>query len=619
MYITTFYSFKGGVGRTMALMNVAVELARRGRRVLAVDFDLEAPGLDTFNILRSRKRRPGIVEFVTEYLDTGRAPEVERFIHETKDVGENGGCLRVMPSGEQHRKYATSFRDIDWLDLYERRDGYLLFEDLKAQWEQFLKPDYVLIDSRTGHTDTGGICTRQLPNAVVILFFPNDQNLRGLTTVVQDIRSEAASPRKKEIDLHFVMSNVPDLDDEDRVLEKKIDMFRQKLGFGGEPLVLHRYDSLSLLNQVVFTEDRPRSRLAKEYRVVVEQIVRRNLADRDGALDYVREAGNSRLGVTYASSDNMKRQLREIERAHAGDGAVLFALGRLMEDESHLEKAESLFDRAISAGSDNPEAYLKRARLRADRGESAVASEDGLRVLEAGDLSDRLVLDAARLVSADRSGDAATSVAVASLDVGGRIWLARELDQSPDQIETAVCVLKPIVDDIAVPASHRESARSELASRYIGIGACDAAVALFSRDGCGVDDMNMRDVFNYGMALWGETGEVVPGPFARFLQRDEEEADCEPDPTRYQCMALAYWATGEPAVARDYLRDARQMLLPAAAAIWLDSTFSWWRYYQVSSNEFLDDFDEIEALVNGDTSRRPRFMTAREQAPKSSE
>ena len=37
MYVTTFYSFKGGVGRTMALINAAVALALRGRRVLAVD------------------------------------------------------------------------------------------------------------------------------------------------------------------------------------------------------------------------------------------------------------------------------------------------------------------------------------------------------------------------------------------------------------------------------------------------------------------------------------------------------------------------------------------------------------------------------------------------------
>ena len=38
MYVTTFYSFKGGVGRTMALVNVAVELARQGRPARAVAY-----------------------------------------------------------------------------------------------------------------------------------------------------------------------------------------------------------------------------------------------------------------------------------------------------------------------------------------------------------------------------------------------------------------------------------------------------------------------------------------------------------------------------------------------------------------------------------------------------
>ena len=53
------------------------------------------------------------------------------------------------------------------------------------------QPDYVLIDSRAGHTDTCGICTRQLPDSVVVFFFPNEQNLRGLAEVVGDIRAEA--------------------------------------------------------------------------------------------------------------------------------------------------------------------------------------------------------------------------------------------------------------------------------------------------------------------------------------------------------------------------------------------------------------------------------------------
>lgn len=69
MYTVTFYSFKGGTGRSMALVNVAVEMVKSGLRVLVVDFDLEAPGLDTFNLPRPQKTPKGIVDFVLEYLD----------------------------------------------------------------------------------------------------------------------------------------------------------------------------------------------------------------------------------------------------------------------------------------------------------------------------------------------------------------------------------------------------------------------------------------------------------------------------------------------------------------------------------------------------------------------
>ncbi len=46
--VITFYSYKGGVGRSMALANVAVLLAQQKKKVLAIDFDLEAPGLHRF-------------------------------------------------------------------------------------------------------------------------------------------------------------------------------------------------------------------------------------------------------------------------------------------------------------------------------------------------------------------------------------------------------------------------------------------------------------------------------------------------------------------------------------------------------------------------------------------
>jgi len=283
MYVTTFYSFKGGVGRTMALVNVAVALANRGHRVLAVDFDLDAPALDTFDVMRPREQVPGIIDFVNEYLGSGQAPDVQRFIGEAAHTGGKGGGLWIMPSARRET-YSANFHHIDWRALYDERDGYLLFEDLKEQWRRFVEPDYVLIDSCTGHTDAGGICTRQLPDSVAVLFIPNEQNLRGLTRVVRDIRAEASEPRCKAITLHFVMSNVPDLDDEDGVLSGTIKAFQEQLGFRREPFIVHRNDSLSLLNQVVFTRDRPTSRLAREYRELVREIARNDEAERESTV-----------------------------------------------------------------------------------------------------------------------------------------------------------------------------------------------------------------------------------------------------------------------------------------------------------------------------------------------
>ena len=46
--IVTFYSYKGGTGRTMALANTAWILASNGNKVLVVDWDLESPGLHKY-------------------------------------------------------------------------------------------------------------------------------------------------------------------------------------------------------------------------------------------------------------------------------------------------------------------------------------------------------------------------------------------------------------------------------------------------------------------------------------------------------------------------------------------------------------------------------------------
>lgn len=605
MYVTTFYSFKGGVGRSMALANAAVELAKRGRRVLVVDFDLEAPGLDTFDVLHPRRAVPGIIDFVREYLDTDRAPDALKFMARLPDVGDRGGELWIMPSGAQKVTYAAHFNEIDWAELYDKHDGYLLFEDLKAQWEQVIRPDYVLVDSRTGHTDTGGICTRQLPDAVAILFFPNEQNLRGLTKVVKDIRAEKEEPRHKAIELHFVMSNVPDLDDEDRILEGNMQAFRNQLDMKHDPLVVHRYDSLSLLNQAVFTAVRPTSRLAREYCAVVDQIVGRNLDDRDGALAYLEETTaawrDRRTG--YESPDDLEKKLRRIEKAHAEDGEVLFHLGRFREDDPRVARAPSLLDRAIRADYREPEVHLQRARIRArddDPAGARAASADALHVLQAEGVRPRLIWQAVSMIRPEESGAAAASRAIASLDAGERVALANGLDW-PNQTETSKRILKPIVDDPDVAGWTRARARTALAMRLIATGACGEAAKLLRHADRRVEDMDSIDAFHYGMAVWGQSGAIVRDPFVRVVETDKSESGSPSgSPDYWQFMAVACWATDDTAAAAGFEMRARESLRGSA--------FSCWRYAEVHANEFIKDMDDIKALIGGDTTRVPRFM-----------
>ena len=607
MHVATFYSFKGGVGRTMALVNAAVSLALRGRRVLAVDFDIEAPGLDTFDVLRPHEEIPGVIDFVTDYLESGKAPDASGFIGRCPPIGDMGGELWIMPSGKTET-YSANFKQLDWADLYDRHDGYLLFEDLKEQWNRIAQPDYVLIDSRTGHTDTSGICTRHLPDSVVVFFFPNEQNLRGLVEVVNDIRAEAEEPRSKAIDLHFVMSNVPDLDDEDRILESKIKAFQDQLRFRREPLVVHRYDSLSLLNQVVFSKDRPKSRLAKEYKNIVREISARNPTDRDGALEYIRRSGRRWRSMLDDSAQAREQMLERIEKAHSEDGEVLFRLSELRQADVQPELAAALIDQAIDAGYEQPVAYLQRSRFRAAEEDRDGAKEDIWRVLDCGQIAPPIVREAiGRLakLGACVPKEIVESTAVTSLDLEDSFWLASTLDRTTEEIGIAVAFWENILHTSELSASKRNRARRLLGLSYMGCGRCAQAAGMFRDESQNVEDLEIANAFNYGMAKWGEDKEVDADIFRRVVELNRSDTQNNKSPNYLQCMAIACWASGKNSAAIDYVDSARRALGVRRGR----PEFSCWRYRQASAKSFEEDLDEIRDLINGGT-RNPKFLAA---------
>jgi len=593
VYTTTFYSFKGGVGRTMALVNTAVDLANRGRRVVAVDFDLEAPGLDSFTLLRPLKPRPGLIDFVHQFRETGQSPDVADFIYRASGIGKDGGELWVMPAGAGRDDYGVRFRDLDWADLYDRYDGYLLFEDLKAQLEKSLKADWVLVDSRTGHTDTGGICTRQLPDAVVVVFFPNEQNLRGLTGVVRDIRAEAETGRKKQIELHFVMSNVPDLDDEDQILQQQIKSFQKELNMERPPVFVHRYDSLALLNQSVFIQDRPRSRLAREYEAVVDRIVSMNLEDPDGARLYL-EGHQRRWRFDRTPRESMKeraKNLDHIEKKHGGNPGLLFELGRLYASERSHDDAARLFQSAIEAGCAEPQALLFRSRMRSESGDEQGATADAMTVLAGERIPPRGVAEALALASSP-AGSLIASAAVRSLEVEDRIWVALELHERNEHSKGIA-----LLESLGVAGIE-----GQLGLLYLGSRRYQDAAKLLANRGRG-ENRSVEDSFNYAMAAWGASGKPDRDLFQRVLLR-LSESDHKKDANFHQCLALANWACGDQVAANQHLDDSLRALDNSPAR----SLMSCWSYEHVSRAEFREHVDEIRKLIGGDETVQPRFL-----------
>lgn len=99
----TFYSYKGGVGRTMTLANVAAWLVNEAhKRVLLIDFDLEAPGLSYYagqTPLAARLPAAGLVEYFTEYRTQARLPDLGRFVLTEPEERLGGGRFMMMSAG----------------------------------------------------------------------------------------------------------------------------------------------------------------------------------------------------------------------------------------------------------------------------------------------------------------------------------------------------------------------------------------------------------------------------------------------------------------------------------------------------------------------------------------
>lgn len=213
-----FYSYKGGVGRSTALVHTAFHLARSGQRVAVVDMDVEAPGVHT--LLPRPDGKPvvaGLVDYLWERqvrpfdltggdeletcLVAGTHPSAEAISYAVEDV-QSRAQIHVIPAGAVGPRFVRRMSTLSSRDVLSRPDdAWALLE--KEMTEQ-LEPDVMLIDARTGLGDWGGLSLLRLAHEAFLVLYPSAQNGEGIRFV------RGIIDRLSGIKVHVVLSPVPE-------------------------------------------------------------------------------------------------------------------------------------------------------------------------------------------------------------------------------------------------------------------------------------------------------------------------------------------------------------------------------------------------------------------------
>ncbi len=231
MKIIAFYSFKGGVGRTSALLNVAYLLAsKRGATVALADWDVHAPGLTCLYDLQppdGPRLRAGIVDLLAALAETAPGADMidpADLLYPTRLgqrlVAAGRGDVWLVSAGafdpaDETSAYlaATQRLQPKLQGLAESAKGDLVTwfgQRIEAGFkERTGKPlDYLLLDARTGLTEVGELLLSDATEQVVVLFGLNAQNQLGMEQTLRRL-THSFGPANVVSRLVLVASPVP--------------------------------------------------------------------------------------------------------------------------------------------------------------------------------------------------------------------------------------------------------------------------------------------------------------------------------------------------------------------------------------------------------------------------
>ncbi|MGL5875171.1 MAG: MinD/ParA family ATP-binding protein [Xenococcaceae cyanobacterium] len=200
--IVSVHSFRGGVGKSNVVANLAATMALQGKKVGIVDTDIQSPGIHVIFGFDEEKIQYSLNDYLWGYCQIqDTAYDVSHVLHGMSNVYSNGnvysnshgkynranvgeGSLYLIPSSIKAGEIARILRE--GYDVGRLNDG---FQELLS----CLNLDYLLIDTHPGLNEET-LLSIAISDVLVVILRPDRQDYQG-TAVTIDIARKLEVPK----------------------------------------------------------------------------------------------------------------------------------------------------------------------------------------------------------------------------------------------------------------------------------------------------------------------------------------------------------------------------------------------------------------------------------------
>ena len=208
--IVSFYSFKGGVGRSTALAATALHLAAAGERVAVLDFDLDGPGVGFLLAAHDGATAPwGIADYLLERpIVTDGDLDIADYCHRCpSSLYAGSGEIVVFPAGSTDRRYVGKLARLDYgAPLLDRKHPFIL---LLQEIREELRPHWILVDARAGLGNVSGFVMAGLCHIHVLAGTLADASWRGLELILDRLGADRVLARQLQAECVLAAAMVP--------------------------------------------------------------------------------------------------------------------------------------------------------------------------------------------------------------------------------------------------------------------------------------------------------------------------------------------------------------------------------------------------------------------------